>query len=328
MSRIVIEPSAPGSFALAAFLADWPRLPHRRSWRGEAGGLARLVTARIQRTLDTPGTAAWSATRDGALAGFATLLPLAWDSDVLGFPAARVELYAAGEYAAARTAAASLLEAAREGARAAGLQHLSARVDAADDAAVHALESAGYLNVDALVTFSAAPAALPPRRALSGVEFRRASAADAAALGELAAGSFRDGRFHADPSIPPDRAREVYRRWAAACCDGSAADAVIAATIDGRAAGFVACRLTADPAVFLPGPAGTIPLIAVDRSARGRGVGAGLVAHAGAWFAGEGAAVVEVGTQVRNVAAARLYEGCGFRLGDSALSFRLMIDPD
>jgi ribosomal protein S18 acetylase RimI-like enzyme len=207
-----------------------------------------------------------------------------------------------------------------------GLRHLSARVDAADDAAIHALEAHGYLNVDALVTFGAAPGELPAPFDVAGVEFRQASAEDAGALAGIAADSFVDGRFHADPSIPAARAREVYRRWAAACGEGRAADATIAAWMDGRVAGFVACRTLRDTAVFPQGPAGTIPLIAVSGSARGRGVGAGLIAHAGAWFAGERASVVEVGTQIRNVAAARLYEGSGFRLVDSALSFRLMID--
>jgi GNAT superfamily N-acetyltransferase len=219
-----------------------------------------------------------------------------------------------------------LLEALRDGARETGLRHLSARVDAADDGAIQALETSGYLNVDALMTFSTTPGDIPPPRELDGIDFRGATAADAPALGSLAAEAFTSGRFHADPSIPPDRAQAVYRTWAASCGEATRAQATIVAAIDGRVAGFVSCRLTADTAVFLPGPAGTIPLIAVSGSARGRGVGAGLIGHAGAWFSSARASAVQVGTQIRNVPAARLYESCGFRLADSALSFRLMID--
>jgi GNAT superfamily N-acetyltransferase len=58
---------------------------------------------------------------------------------------------------------------------------------------------------------------------------------------------------------------------------------------------------------------------------RSRGVGTTLVGAAANWFRNEGTAAIEVGTQLPNVAAARLYEACGFRLVSGAVSFRMMI---
>jgi ribosomal protein S18 acetylase RimI-like enzyme len=44
------------------------------------------------------------------------------------------------------------------------------------------------------------------------------------------------------------------------------------------------------------------------------------------WFRDQGVDIVEVGTQLRNIAASRLYESCGFRLVASSLSLRRWID--
>jgi GNAT superfamily N-acetyltransferase len=326
MTPITIEAGVPSEGHLAAFLSDWPYLPRRHTWGGGRDSLARLVTARTLSTLRDANSWAWTARRHPDISGVATLRRLPWDSDLLGFPAARVELFVSGEYGWARETTTRLLSCAAEQASEAGIRHLSVRVDAADGAAVHALETSGYLNVDALMTFGAKPSALLAPRETPSHEFARATAADSAAMAAVAEESFVDGRFLADPSVPRDRALAIYRRWAEGCAEGTAADATFVARSGGQLTGFVACRLEQDVAVFLGAPAGTIPLIAVGESARGRGVGAALIGHASTWFTGERVLLVEVGTQIRNVPAARLYESCGFRLVAGALSFRLMID--
>jgi ribosomal protein S18 acetylase RimI-like enzyme len=252
--------------------------------------------------------------------------PLDWDTRVLGIPAGRLELVASAAMSSATLA--RLLDAAVAAAPALGIRHLSARVDAADDAAIHALEARGFLNVDALLTFAAGPADLSGAVTPAGIRtIRTASADDSNAVAELAETAFRHGRFHSDPSIAPERAAAVYHTWAAACCAGTAADVVLVAEAGDRLAGFVACRMQDDTAVHLDRATGTIPLIATSDRFQGQGVGATLVTAAGAWFAGRNASAVEIGTQLRNVPAARLYERCGFRLVGGSLSFRVMVTP-
>jgi ribosomal protein S18 acetylase RimI-like enzyme len=51
-------------------------------------------------------------------------------------------------------------------------------------------------------------------------------------------------------------------------------------------------------------------------------VGRALAAHAIRWAAEQGLAAIEVGTPLRNIAAARTYEAAGFRLVASRLTFR------
>ena len=325
MTDVAVDASVPTNEDLGSLLADWAYLPYRRDWRGDRTALAALEAHRLRKIIEAQGAQTWTARRSGRLSGLAVLRPLPWDSTILGFPASRLLVLASGSYEVARASATALIATAIDAAASHGTKHLSARVNAGNDAVTHALESRGFLNVDTLLTFSAPPDRLSARDH-SGAAFRPACAADAAALAELAGDTFRDGRFFADPSIDKGRAREIYRQWAANCCLKTAADQTIAAVADGRLAGFVACRLDQDPAVFLAGPAGTISLIAVHELARGRGVGSALIAHARTWFIDSGASMVEVGTQARNIAAARLYQRCGFRLSDSFQTFHLMID--
>jgi ribosomal-protein-alanine N-acetyltransferase len=308
---------------LTDLIQAWPFRPFRFHRDVADNDVRQLVLARVTRVLARSTARAWVAHQDdGPLCGLAILEPREWDTRVLQMSAGKLDLLA--DRSAGPAIVGSLVEAAIAGARQAGIRHLSARVDAADDVAVHALESRGFLNVDALLTFSA-PTSAVTRSHSDEVAVRPATPANAIAVGRLAAAAFKLGRFHSDPSLPAGRADEVYQEWAVACCQGTAADHVALAEVDGVLQGFVACGIDRDTAVHLRRAAGTIPLIA--SSTTRRGIGATLISAAADWFSAQGVESIDVGTQLRNVPAARLYERCGFRAAAGALSFRMMIDP-
>jgi ribosomal protein S18 acetylase RimI-like enzyme len=319
------EASKPDSATLRRIVAAWPYKPYGSN-RTDSSARDGLVVDRLHRTLATEGVQTWCV-ENGEAVALAILQPLAWDSRVLRLQAGRLELIATGSYSTAHGSAVELCRLAANGARECGIEHVSSRVDAADEACIHALENAGFLHVDALMTFAADPDVLIASAPQSSpYETTLALAADAAPLCEIAAASFTQGRFHADPSITAERAADVYRTWTAACCDRSAADDVIVARHGTEIAGFVACRVMHDTAGHLGQAAGTIPLIASNGAYRRCGVGAALIAAAARWFHSRGTAPVEVGTQLSNVAAARLYERAGFRMSAGSLTFRKMIE--
>ncbi|HXG70622.1 MAG TPA: GNAT family N-acetyltransferase [Gemmatimonadaceae bacterium] len=287
--------------------------------------LTGLTRHRMAQAIGTHGSEAWSAGGSTRADALVVLRQLAWDSEVLGVSAARIEIFAAGSYTERRHAIDAALEAALASAGAAGVRHVSVRVDAADDAAVHALEHRRFLNVDALMTFGRDLRG-PFEPVVPGARVRPAAEDDAAAVGEIAREAFTEGRFHSDPDISRDTARDVYHRWALACCRGAAADAVLVAEDPGGVIGFIACRMQQDTAVHLQRSSGTIVLVAAAPAARGHGVGARLVQASTEWFSGQTASAIEVGTQLRNTRAANLYGRCGFRLVASALSFRATIE--
>jgi ribosomal protein S18 acetylase RimI-like enzyme len=314
------------SDALSALASRTPFKPHRWLRHDSPEMLAALVRHRLEEGIGRAGSQAWSASVGSDMRAVAILHPLPWDSSVLGLSAARIDLVAAGDYADRRAALRAVLEPAIVAAKAAGIRHVSVRLDAADGAGIHELERQGFLNVDALVTFGLWLDDVKAKSAGSDIRVRPAVPADTKDVGEIAAEALCQGRFHTDPDISTEAGRRVYRSWATACCEGSAADAVLVATGSDGVRGFVACRMQRDTDVHLHRHAGTIVLIATTVAARGRGVGAALMGAAAAWFAEHNVVAVEVGTQLHNAAAARLYERAGFRLVAGALSFRAMID--
>ena len=308
---------------LTRYLQDWPYKPHR--WSAHATHADQLFVDRITRLIAATPESSWTVSMDGGVAGIGLVEQLDWDTRILGMQAARLHLLARDQ-PGHREVAATLIERAVTHARGGRIRHLSVRVDAEDDPAIHGLEAAGFLNVDALMTFSGSPGSVLERAQPSPVQTRSGLLEEASVLGGIAADAFIHGRFHADPSIPRDTARELYRAWTAACCERAAADEVIVALDDDRIVGFVACRMLADTVGHPTLATGTIPLIASASPGRGRGAGSALIAAAAQWFSNRGAGTIEVGTQLRNVTAARLYERNGFRLAAGALSFRKMIE--
>jgi ribosomal protein S18 acetylase RimI-like enzyme len=118
-------------------------------------------------------------------------------------------------------------------------------------------------------------------------------------------------------------ADRVNETWTRNCCLGSAADAVVVAEEEGRVASYVTCQ--ADSQADRQARNGIIVLVATAVWARGRGAARRASAAALHWFAERGIETVEVGTQLRNIPAARLYESLGFRLTRTSLTFRKVL---
>jgi RimJ/RimL family protein N-acetyltransferase len=266
--------------------------------------MATTQVAAPLRRIETPaGTAAWRA--------------LEWDTEQFGIPAARLDLLeASGSNSDARAHKRELLRAVLAQCREGGIRHLSARVDTGDLATIPALEEAGFELVDGIQTFGLRiHGNLLP--APSGT--RLFEPRDLPEVLEIGRTAFVFDRFHADPALPTVVADRVNESWTRNCCLGIAADAVVVAQVEGRVASYVTCR--ADRLARN----GIIILVATAVWARGRGAASRASSAALHWFAGQGLEAVEVGTQFRNIPAARLYESLGFRLTRTSLTFRKVL---
>jgi dTDP-4-amino-4,6-dideoxy-D-galactose acyltransferase len=159
------------------------------------------------------------------------------------------------------------------------------------------LASRGFRYVDTRLTLErAAPADLT----LTGV--RDADSTDVAALRRIAARGHRDARFYQDPRFAP-AADRLYSYW----IEKSVNDPATAVFVpEGHPAhGYITCYRVDDMY-------GQIGLVGVDESARGRGLGRGLVTAALAWCGRSGLPRMRVVTQAANEPASRLYQACGF----------------
>ena len=179
--------------------------------------------------------------------------------------------------------------------------------------------------IDGLLTFGLDISDLSLPKPPGAFHLRLATPDDAERTAQLAYTAYAQDRFHADPAISKERADSLHACWLRNSCTGQAADAVIIAEDENDLLGFVTCKLNRDTTTHFGSPTGTIALVATAEAARGRGVGKQATLAALRWMRGQGVAFVEVGTQIRNIAAGRLYESCGFRLSGSSLTFRKLL---
>ncbi len=242
---------------------------------------------------------------------------LEWDSEQFGIPAARLDfLQASGSYAESRAEKQKLLASVLAQCREAGVQHLSTRVETGDFTAIHALEGAGFELIDGIQTFQLS---LDGNHASSPPGTRLFETKDLPQVLEIGRTAFIYDRFHADPALSPAVADWVHESWTRNCCSGKAADAVVVAEEEEQVASYVTCRVDRD------GGRGIVILVATAQWARGRGAARRASSAALHWFSGQGMRTVEVGTQLRNIPAARLYESLGFQLSGTSLTFRKVL---
>jgi len=265
--------------------------------------------------------------RDGAsICGLAAWSHLPWDSEQFGFEAARVDLLAAaGDYRRARELKALLLCGLLESCRERRIRHLIARADAGDFSTIHALEAAGFETIDGIQTFSLTlgDSVLPEDR--NDCEVRLFRQQDLEQILTIARSSYIFDRFHADCALPPETADAVNETWLWNSCLGKAADSVVVAVQGSQVLGYVTCKIDRETGPGLGLLFGTIVLVATIAAARGRGVGRAGTFGALKWFREQGVRVVEVGTQLRNLPAGRLYQSCGFRLVRVSLTLRKLL---
>lgn len=268
-----------------------------------------------------------SVTRTGnTIAGLVCWTHLRWDSEQLGMPVAKLDLLVStGGYQEAFERKSALLRMAAEECRIRGVRYLTARVGAADLSTIHALGRAGFDMIDGILTFSMKLEDAVRRPVANGIEVRLFQPRDLDQVLAIAQSAYTCDRFHVDRVLAPGVADRLYAAWVRRSCSGEEADAVVVAAKQGRVLSYVACKLTGESAASGEPSAGIIILVATAERARGQGVGSAAVQGALDWFREQGAQTAEVGTQMQNVAACRLYEQCGFRMSRMSLTFRRLL---
>jgi dTDP-4-amino-4,6-dideoxy-D-galactose acyltransferase len=258
--------------------------------------------------------------------GVACWTHLEWDSEQLGMPAARVDLLvSAGGYQEALERKTSLLRTAVEECRLRGVRYLTARVSAADLSTVHALARSGFDLVDGILTFSMTLGQAGPRTARGDLELRPFEPGDLEQILAIARDAYTCDRFHADRSLPEGIADRLYAAWVRRCCSGEEADAVVVAARNGRVLAYVTCKIVPSSGREGTPRAGSIGLVATAGEARGQGIARAALDGALDWFRTQNVHTVEVGTQMQNMPACRLYEQNGFRMSRMGLTYRRLL---
>lgn len=139
-----------------------------------------------------------------------------------------------------------------------------------------------------------------------------ASLEDLPRLAEICKRAFNGSRFFNDPEISKSKARSVYSSWIKNSINGYA-DQVLIYKINKLIAGFVTLKTN------------RIDLIAVDPEYQGLGIGKKLVKSALKFLENKGFVKISIETQIQNIPAIRIYEGCGFRTVETYLTYRMLL---
>jgi len=286
-----------------------------------------LASLRIHNLLMRENTHRVCWHNDSGIAGLACWTELAWDSEQFGFPAGRLDLLVAGgNRNEAAIVKRDLVSETVLACGNRGISHLTARVDAADLTSIEALRKNDFDLIDGIQTFSyRIPAEARFNTEPRAFDLRLFHESDLPQVRELARTAYIHDRFHADSALDTDTADRVNETWVVNSCLGHIADAVIIASAGDRVLGYVTCRIDKEATRVLGIGCGEIGMVATAAGARKSGVASAATLAALEWFSLQGVSFVEVGTQLRNIAAARLYERCGFRLAAASLTWRRIV---
>lgn len=299
---------------------------HYARQAGDAA-IEQLFLRQVRSSIEADGySALWVPGPNGALA-LTVWTQLAWDSEQLGYGAGRLNhLIALGDYQEQWELKEALLKAVLGDCTRQGIRHLSARINASDLTTIHLLEQYGFITVDGILTFSLdiRDAHFPTE--FEGLKVRLSRPEDIEQIKDIARSSYDYDRFHSDPSIPKEVADNIYAVWMENACLGKAADAIIVAERDDRVLSYVACKVDHQAMGYLRRGIGIIVLVATAARTRGQGLARAATYGALNWFSEQEVKMVEVGTQLTNIPASRLYEACGFKLVASSLSLRKCVE--
>jgi dTDP-4-amino-4,6-dideoxy-D-galactose acyltransferase len=331
MNSCIVRPYTANNWEhIAPLLTTLPSKPLARHGGWRASALLDFSCERVRKVLGDENGGAWMVLQQDHVRGFARFSTLPLDSEQLGMRTARIDyLIAEGSYSEQRQIKETLLEQALFEIRDSGVWYLTMSVDANDLSSLHALEEAGFITVDGLLTFSldvtTAPSIAPAIAPVRDFTIRFAAEADADRAATLARTAFLFDRLHSDPFISRELADDLRAVWMHNSCNSNTADAVLLAEDKTGLLGFVSCSLQPDTTLRLGRSVGQIALVAVAERARGRGVGYATMLAALEWFREQDCEIVEVGAQLRNIPAARLYQKCGFGLVGSSISLRRLL---
>ena len=179
---------------------------------------------------------------------------------------------------------------------------ISAGVPDDDPSMAGFLMDRGFRFMGRSVYYAKAVAA-GPKGVKDAVRCRLARPGDRPRVAEIAERSFTCSRFHADEAVGAELSGRIHAAWAGSWFGGTRGDCMLVAPDGGPVDGFM--LLIVRNAVTI-----VVDLVAVDETRRRNGIGSALLRQAEGMFPRHGTLVA--GTQERNEAACRLYEGAGF----------------
>ncbi len=286
----------------------------------------QLFVQQIESQKDQEGNALFVEEEKGVLVGALLVESLVFDSELYGFPMARINfLLAEGEYEQEKEIKNRLLQRCFQWCRENGIKHLSACALPDEMSKIHALEEHDFYMVAGLSTFLIDLKKYSNPSKENSVLIRPFQKSDLDPLSELSRVSFGNpkdwlDKAHADPNLPKDKSDELYVRWFQNCCNGTQAHQVLVADVEGKPAGYIALKLEEGLTQACGARAGNVPLNAVSPEYRKMGIYSSLVRAGLDWYSGQ-VDWVSIKTQVTTLAVHRTWLKLGAHMSSVEYAF-------
>ena len=221
-----------------------------------------------------------------------------FDSEILGFKVAKIEVLNPRDVK-------SLIKDFIKN----KIKYTTYRVESNNFPMIHALERAGFILVDGLITLEINTSETGTE--ISASQIREANKNDLDKLKEITNGLYSISRIFNDSIISKDKANKFYIKWVENSVLGKAADLVLVWEEDKKILGYVTLQRK-----------GKIPLLGVFPQARGKGIAKKLIKASFNRFREWGSEIIRIETQMGNIPALRVYQDCGFKVVNSFLTLR------
>lgn len=232
---------------------------------------------------------------------------LPWDSDFFGKKIGSYPYNVISEEQAAQLVAAMAED---------GYDCVYAFLDPNDIGSLEVAAANKFLLIDTRLLYEYAVRGGAPASELSGHGAEVIAKSDKMALDEahrIGREMSEVSRFHADKDFR-SRASDLYGLWVEKIVNDPCGS-IIGIKVGGELVGFVGCELKDG--------VGELVLVAVDRAARGGGIGRRLIYGTIDHLLRSGAQKIVVKTQMHNIISNRAYQRCGFVLVDSKLIYHI-----
>ena len=245
------------------------------------------------------------------------LQELEWDTNFFGVKMGEIQLELKSDGSNfSETALRRTMEVARKR----NFHFLLCQFDTSHQEISHVLTNNGAAIGDVLVTLALDLSKIPPVPSSPKYEVIKAVYTDLPEIVQIASESFRKySRFYQDARFDADKVSQFYPSWVAESFMTDGKTYVIKE--QNKVVGFIALQMKPGEKTVI------ITLIAIDISRRGHGLGQALIEWVIAYAVEQGMTRIQVGTQINNLPAVRLYEKNGFQLISAKYRFHIWLGP-
>lgn len=259
--------------------------------------------------------------------GLATLQKLVWDSEHFGIPMMRMDVFVNSDMNVGDVE--DLIRVCLRTCLEKEVKHVTVRIPIILQSPQQALAACGFRPVGVKLMLRAKPEVIDSSPKGSMVDYVQLSADYMAAVRMLSTSAITDSRFHRDGGFENARVAAIYRNWVEQIGRDNV-DQIIVAIKGGEVVGFLAYEkgisLYGLRAEELGGlEEGFIAFVAVSESARGLGIGKGLIGEGKRRMWKVGCNIFYANVMLSNESSVNAFLGSGFALMGSLQEFHIWI---